>query len=89
MLVTGDKYLGLLYPTEEFKVYGCVTMTRVKLILALDDNANPKDSDVKQFFAKFHGLYVDAACNPFYTLDDKLDSKRFEREVSLLAAAGL
>lgn len=88
-LVTNDKYLGLLYPTEEFKVYGCVTMTRVKFILALDDNAAPKDAELKQFFAKFHALYVDAVANPFYTLDDKIDSARFEKEVSLLVAAGL
>ena len=89
MLVTGDKYLGLLYPTEEFKVYGYVTMTRVKFILALDDNANPKDADVKLFFTKFHSLYVDAISNPFYTLDDKIDSKKFEKEIQLLASTGL
>jgi hypothetical protein len=89
LLVTSDKYLGLLYPTEEFKVYGCVTMTRVKFILALDDNANPKDADLKLFFTKFHALYVDAISNPFYTLDDKIDSKKFEKEVSQLVAAGL
>lgn len=32
-----DSYLGLLYPTEDYNVYGYVTASAVKLVLVLDD----------------------------------------------------
>ncbi len=32
-----DSYLGMLYPTEDYKVYGYYTNTRIKLILVVDE----------------------------------------------------
>ncbi len=37
MLGSLDLFLGLLYPTEDYNVYGYVTATSAKLILVLDD----------------------------------------------------
>ena len=31
-----DLYLGMLYPSEEYRVYGYVTATLVKLIIVVD-----------------------------------------------------
>ena len=33
-----EPYQGLLYPTEEYRVYGYITCTRVKLLIVVDDS---------------------------------------------------
>ena len=84
-----DKYLGLLYPTEEYKVYGYITNTNAKMILVTTENSNPKDPDVRQFFQHFHRLYVNVASNPFYETNTKIESPSFDKAVTALAAKGL
>jgi hypothetical protein len=55
-----DMYLGLLYPTDTYQVFGYVTNTKAKLVVITDD-ADVKDLDVKSVrrdsFA-VHLLYV-------------------------------
>jgi len=77
-------YLGLLFPTEEYKVYGFITNTKIKLIIVTDD-ADIKDIDLKIFFQKLHATFVNAVCNPFYIPDEKIESLRFDTIVQLLA----
>ena len=61
-----DSYLGLLYPTEDYKVYGYLTSTHVKLIL-VTHNFNSKETSVRKVFESLHAAYIDAISNPFYT----------------------
>jgi len=84
-----DKYLGLLYPTEDYKVYGYVTNTNVKMIIVTTENANPKDPDLRMFFTNFHKLYVNAASNPFYESNTKIDSPSFVKALTTLATKGI
>jgi hypothetical protein len=44
--MASDLYLGLLYPTDTYQVFGYVTNTKTKLIVITDD-ADVKDLDVK------------------------------------------
>jgi len=48
-----EKYLGLLYPTEDYKIYGYHTNTQVKMILVVTESAAIKDVDVKLFLKNF------------------------------------
>ena len=48
----GDSYMGLLYPTEDYKVYGYLTSTRVKLIL-VTHTFNAKEGSVRKVMARF------------------------------------
>ncbi|KAL3722722.1 hypothetical protein ACJRO7_035004 [Eucalyptus globulus] len=41
-----ETFLGLLYPTENYKVYGYLTNTKVKFILVTTD-LDVKDADVR------------------------------------------
>ncbi|XP_017702058.1 trafficking protein particle complex subunit 2-like protein isoform X2 [Phoenix dactylifera] len=41
-----ETFLGLLYPTENYKVYGYLTNTKVKLIMVMTD-LDVKDADVR------------------------------------------
>eukprot|EP00243_Klebsormidium_subtile_P003998 TRINITY_DN17780_c0_g1_i1.p1 TRINITY_DN17780_c0_g1~~TRINITY_DN17780_c0_g1_i1.p1 ORF type:complete len:142 (+),score=24.83 TRINITY_DN17780_c0_g1_i1:514-939(+) len=76
-----ETYLGLLYPTEDYKVYGYVSNTRVKFIMASDD-LDAKEADVRGFFKRFHAAYVDAALNPFHVPGKRLASPTFAARVN-------
>ena len=73
-------YLGLLYPIEEYRVYGFLTNTKCKLILVLDDT-EVKDHEIKQLFRVFHQLVTEALSNPFYKQDEQIQSKKFDKNV--------
>eukprot|EP01104_Vermistella_antarctica_P019145 TRINITY_DN7364_c0_g1_i1.p1 TRINITY_DN7364_c0_g1~~TRINITY_DN7364_c0_g1_i1.p1 ORF type:complete len:142 (-),score=34.53 TRINITY_DN7364_c0_g1_i1:27-452(-) len=80
-------FLGLLYPTEDFKVYGYITNTFTKLIMVLDEYTDIKEQDICQFFEKFHHVFIDrAVCNPFYNDDDEIRLKGFELDLTKLVA---
>ncbi|ETV97869.1 hypothetical protein H310_09195 [Aphanomyces invadans] len=78
-----DMYLGFLGPVEDFRVYGYVTNTLVKLIAVVQD-APLKDSDMRAFFADVHKLYVNAMSNPFAILGERITSAKFESHVKSL-----
>ncbi|KAL6059492.1 Trafficking protein particle complex subunit 2-like protein [Balamuthia mandrillaris] len=78
-----ELFLGLLYPTEEYKVYGYITNTKIKLIVVVSEDHN--EGDVRNFFRRFHTLFTNHVCNPFYTPDQPITSKGFANEVKTLA----
>ena len=67
-----DMYLGMLYPIEQLRVYGLLTNCRVKLIAVVDDE-EPKETELRALFRRLHALYVDAVSNPFHTYGSELD----------------
>ena len=55
---SSDLYLGLLYSTEQHKVYGYVTNTSLKFILIVEaSNTNIRDNEIRQMFRKLHQGY--------------------------------
>ncbi len=81
-----DGYLGVLCPVDDFKVYGYVTATRMKLLLVVEDPAERlRDVDVKQYFSALHTLLVNAVSNPFAEIGEPLVSASFEKAVLALA----
>ena len=55
---SSDLYLGLLYSTEQHKVYGYVTNTSIKFILIVEaSNTNIRDNEIRQMFRKLHQGY--------------------------------
>ncbi|XP_075743661.1 trafficking protein particle complex subunit 2-like protein isoform X3 [Rhipicephalus microplus] len=62
-----ELYLGLLYPTEDYKVYGYVTNTKTKFIVIVETSRTTlRDNEIRQMFHKLHASYCDVVCNPFY-----------------------
>jgi hypothetical protein len=43
-----ERYLGLLFLTEDYKVYAYVTNTRIKFVLIVDDACTAKDTEIRQ-----------------------------------------
>ncbi|KAK1118857.1 hypothetical protein K0M31_014628 [Melipona bicolor] len=77
-----DLYLNLLYATEEYKIYGYATNTKIKFIIVLhSSNVSLRDNDVKMIFKKLHAAYSNAVCNPFYIPGDQLNSRSFDLAV--------
>eukprot|EP00898_Chlorokybus_atmophyticus_P008511 jgi/Chlat1/8661/Chrsp87S08046 len=84
-----DPYLGLLYPTEDYRVYGYLTSSRHKLVLVSGSSPNANngtavDPDFKPFFRKLHSLTVDAISNPFYVAGSRIASRTYDARVSAL-----
>ncbi|GCC21367.1 hypothetical protein chiPu_0019837 [Chiloscyllium punctatum] len=78
-----ELYLGLLYPTEDYKVYGYVTNTKVKFVIVVDSsNIALRDNEIRSMFRKLHNSYTDVMCNPFYNPGDLIQSKVFDNMVS-------
>ncbi|XP_055520890.1 trafficking protein particle complex subunit 2-like protein isoform X2 [Leucoraja erinacea] len=62
-----ELYLGLLYPTEDYKVYGYVTNTKVKFVIVVDSsNIALRDNEIHvQETAQFlHGCHVQPILQP-------------------------
>eukprot|EP00850_Spirogloea_muscicola_P024673 SM001260S26277 [mRNA] locus=s1260:1103:2028:- [translate_table: standard] len=78
-----DTFLGLLYPTEDYRVYGYVSNTRIKFVLVADDE-ELRDADVRDFFRRFHSAYVDAASNPFHVPGKRITSPAFAERVGTI-----
>ncbi|KAH7345091.1 Sedlin [Rhizoctonia solani] len=73
---SGDCYLGLLHTMEDLAVYGYITPTRVKIILALAlADYVVRDADVVNIFRSLHTTYAAALSNPFYRLSAQSDLK--------------
>jgi hypothetical protein len=78
-----ELYLGLLYPTEDYRVYGYVTNTKVKFIIIVESsNAALRDNEIRSMFRQLHHAYVDMLCNPFYIPGEEITSNSFEKIVS-------
>jgi hypothetical protein len=72
-----ELYLGLLYPTEEYRVYGYISNTHMKFVLVLDEAA-PREEDLKRLFKRLHHLFVDVTSNPLYTHGLPITSRKFD-----------
>ena len=84
-----DSYLGMLFPIEELRVFGFLSNCRVKLIAVLDDE-EVKDGEMKALFRRLHALYVDTVSNPFHVPDSELyGCASFDRQVERIVEAGL
>uniref|UniRef100_T1JKP4 Trafficking protein particle complex subunit 2-like protein n=1 Tax=Strigamia maritima TaxID=126957 RepID=T1JKP4_STRMM len=73
-----ELYLGLLYPTEDFKVYGYATNTKCKFVVIVESKTSLRDNEIRTMFKKLHSGYTDTLCNPFYIPGDDIVSKSFE-----------
>jgi hypothetical protein len=76
-----DTFLGLLYLAQDYKIYGYVTNTGVRLVLVLDENDNKDSSIIKALFRKLHALIIESMSNPFYVEGQPLTSKKLENDL--------
>ncbi|XP_012368090.1 trafficking protein particle complex subunit 2-like protein [Octodon degus] len=76
---------GLLYPTEDYKVYGYVTNSKVKFVTLVDSsNTAHRDNEICSMFWKLHNSYTDVTCNPFPNPGDRIRPRVFDNMVTSL-----
>ncbi|XP_043278228.1 trafficking protein particle complex subunit 2-like protein [Venturia canescens] len=79
---TRELFLGLLFSTEEHKIFGYATNTKIKFVVVLQStNPSFRDNDVRMIFRKLHVAYANAVCNPFYIPGEQIKSRSFEASV--------
>lgn len=84
---TRELYLGLLYASEEYKVFGYTTNTRIKFVIITDAaNTSLRDNEIRMMFRRLHNMYTNVVCNPFYIPGEQITSKEFDKGVSTLVA---
>ncbi|CAD6238353.1 GSCOCG00008441001-RA-CDS [Cotesia congregata] len=77
-----ELFLGLLHFTDEHKIFGYATNTKVKFVVVLQTpSTTVRDNDVRMIFRKLHTAYCNAICNPFYIPGDPIESKSFDATV--------
>lgn len=85
-------WVGLICPIDEYRVYGYITNTNVKIIAAVEDVFLPeqkdlqqmRDEEIKKIFKNIHGSYVDYLLNPFSNKHGKIKSQRFDARMEEL-----
>jgi len=84
-----DAFLGLLYPTEDYAVYGFISNTKVKFILVVGNGPAVKEDELRMVFRRFHAAYVDAVSNPFYDVGSPVSSGQFAASVRAIMQGGV
>ena len=78
-----DTYCGLLFPVEDFVVYGYTTKTKLKLVAVLEDAAY-LDAAMQEFFERLHVLVMNALGNPFHRPGNYLRSAKLDASLDAL-----
>lgn len=82
---TRDLYLGLLYASEEYKLFGYTTNTRIKLVIITDaGNTTLRDNEIRMMFRRLHDMYTRVVCNPFYCPGKEINSREFDQNIQAL-----
>ncbi|KDQ07517.1 hypothetical protein BOTBODRAFT_59910 [Botryobasidium botryosum FD-172 SS1] len=84
-----DCYLGHLYSMEDVAVYGYITATRVKIVIALAlADAVVKDGDIIAIFKALHTAYYQSLANPFLQLSQPVGAEGQDYSLAVLAGGG-
>jgi hypothetical protein len=58
---------------------GYVTPTNIKFLAMVSESTEPsREVHLKALFAKMHNLFVEYMLNPWSTLQNRIESKRFD-----------
>merc|ERR1712059_127194 len=80
-----ELYLGSLNSSENQKVFGYVTNTKIKFIIIVDNtNTSLRDNETRQMFRKLHTAYMNMVTNPFYVPGEQIISSKFDAVVRSL-----
>lgn len=76
---TDPQFVGLLGPWEDLRLYGWMTTTQIKFLVAIQDAEI--DGDIIGLLRRLHQTYVEYRLNPLGPLTGPIQSKRFDEKV--------
>lgn len=74
---TFDMYFGLLFPVEDYRVYGSYTNTHQKIVVICDGNGT-ENVGVREAMTALGAAFVNNSQNPFQIVEAPLVSKRLD-----------
>eukprot|EP01033_Poteriospumella_lacustris_P003020 gene3020-2210_t len=78
-----DMYFGLLFPIEDYRVYGMYSNNFNKLVV-ICDSSGPELPNMREILLSFSSAFVAALQNPFQEIGKPLKSKRLDAAVASL-----
>lgn len=70
-------FLGVLYLGEQFKIFGHLSVTKVKVLILFNNLISLKENEVRVMLKSIHKQYVDVtSMNPFYKPNEIIKSKK-------------
>uniref|UniRef100_A0A8R1DUV2 Trafficking protein particle complex subunit 2-like protein n=1 Tax=Caenorhabditis japonica TaxID=281687 RepID=A0A8R1DUV2_CAEJA len=83
-----EMYLGQLYNDQQFRSYGYITNTGVRMLVVFDSatSISVKDQEIRLIFKRFHGHFCLSISNPFYEIGTPIESKWLDEGVRDLYA---
>lgn len=84
-----NPYLGIVYPTDEYRVYAYVNTTGVKFLIMTEVERPVKEGDLLRTFEAMQSAYTDAVSNPFYNFGEKLTSQGFRTAMEKIACSAI
>eukprot|EP00977_Amphora_coffeiformis_P009124 scaffold2069_cov187-Amphora_coffeaeformis.AAC.41 len=78
-VVPDPQFVGLLGPWEDLRLYGWMTTTQIKFLVAIQDAEI--DGDIVGLLRKLHQIYVEYRLNPLGPLTGPIQSTRFDEKV--------
>lgn len=70
-------YFGLLYPIEDYRVYGSYCNTHHKIVVITDNNGQ-ENYGMKEIYQQIYSAFVSTSQNPFQEIGKPLKSKKLE-----------
>jgi len=80
-----DLFHNQLYSTEHHRIYGYTTTTRTKMVIVTETtNTQTRDNDIRGMFRQLHQRYTELLCNPFYSPEQPITQRSFQKKVEAL-----
>jgi hypothetical protein len=70
-------YFGLLFPVDDYRVYGSYSNTHQKMILICDSEGND-NVGIREAVTALGAAFVNASQNPFQEIDSPYVSKKLD-----------
>lgn len=78
-----EMYFGLLFPIEDYRVYGMYSNNHSKLVV-ICDSSGPEYPNMREVIISLSVAFVAAMQNPFQEIGKPLKSKRLESAISTI-----
>ena len=84
LLICFFSYLGSIAHIEDYRLFGFLGNSGVKLILCTDDGKSVSKVSMKKFFISIEQAYVNYAASPFVDDSSYIVSKNFDSNVDVV-----
>ena len=86
-----DCFLGLLYLSEGYRVYGSASNTKCVFLVVIShasgSGGREEEEEARKVLALVQTAYANVVCNPFYDVGSPIQSRKFSVAVAALISS--